>query len=211
MNYSAQVVLINEEGLILGVSRKDDHNSMGLPGGKMEDEDMGNIQITAIRETKEETGLDISNLQMIFATHKGGYMGYTYLAQYSGEINHNEPHVVKWVPMQVLINGSFGKYNELVADSLKDMGVDFQMDIDEETLIKELNMFMKDHTFNGLNVSVKEIRKEKDWFGKTGYTLYLNSIIEETCDFDDRFTEGVDAIGQLHGVAIRIPTYYYSK
>jgi len=52
MKYSAQVVLINEEGLVLGVSRKDDHNSMGLPGGKMEDEDMGNIQITATRETK---------------------------------------------------------------------------------------------------------------------------------------------------------------
>jgi 8-oxo-dGTP pyrophosphatase MutT (NUDIX family) len=94
MKYTAQVVLINEEGLILGVSRKDNHKDMGLPGGKMEDEDMGNIQITAQRETKEETGLDIRNLQLIFATHKDGYMGYTYLAQYSGEINHNEPHVV---------------------------------------------------------------------------------------------------------------------
>ena len=211
MKYSAQVVLINEEGLVLGVSRKDNHKDFGLPGGKMEDEDMGNIQITAIRETKEETGLDVRNLQMIFATHKHGFMSYTYLGQYSGEINHNEPHVVKWVPMQVLINGSFGKYNELVAESLKDMGVDFQMDIDEETIIEELNAFMKDHTFNGLNVSVKEIRKEKDWLGKSQYTLYLNGIIEETCSFDTRFTEGVDAIGERHGVKVRIPSYYYSK
>ena len=139
MKYTAQVVLINEEGLVLGVSRKDNHKDFGLPGGKMEDEDMGNIQITATRETKEETGLDISNLRLIFATHKGGYMGYTYLAQYSGEINHNEPHVVKWVPMQVLINGSFGKYNELVAESLTDMGVYFQMDIDEERSIYYLS------------------------------------------------------------------------
>jgi 8-oxo-dGTP pyrophosphatase MutT (NUDIX family) len=203
--------LINPEGLILGVSRKDNHKDFGLPGGKMEDEDMGNIQTTAIRETKEETGLDITNLQMIFATHKHGYMSYTYLAQYSGEINHNEPHVVKWVPMQVLINGCFGKYNELVAESLKDMGVEFQLDIDEETIIEKLNEFMKDHTFNGFNVSVKEIRKEKDWLGKTQYTLYLTGIVEETCDFDNRFTEGIDAIGERHGVKVRIPSYYYSK
>ncbi len=211
MKYTAQVVLINPEGLILGVSRKDDHNSMGLPGGKMEDEDMGNIQTTAIRETKEETGLDISMLEMIFATHKHGYMSYTYLAKYSGEINHNEPHVVKWVPMQVLINGCFGKYNELVAESLEDMGIDFQMDIDEETLIEESNEFMKDHTFNGFNVSVRQITKDKDWFGKTQYTLYLTGIVEETCDFDSRFTDGIDAIGEQHGIKLRIPSYYYSK
>ena len=100
----------------------------------------------------------------------------------------------------------------MVSESLTDMGVMFQMDIDEETLIEELNVFMEDHTFNGLNVSVKEIRKEKDWFtGKGQYTLYLTGIMEETCDFDNRFTEGIDAVGERYGVKVRIPTYYYSK
>jgi ADP-ribose pyrophosphatase YjhB (NUDIX family) len=209
---TAQVVLINEEGLILGVSRKDNHSDFGLPGGKMDPEDDNDPTTTAIRECKEETGLDISQLQLIFAIHKSGNMGYTYLAKYTGEINHNEPHVVKWVPMQVLINGSFGRYNEMVSESLTSMGVPFQMDIDEETLKDELDEFMKDHTFNNLKVSVKEIRKEKDWFtGKGQYTLYLTGIVEETCDFDTRFTDGVEAVGERYGVKIRIPSYYYSK
>ena len=36
---SACVVLINPEGLVLGVSRKDNHNDIGLLGGKRESND----------------------------------------------------------------------------------------------------------------------------------------------------------------------------
>jgi len=97
---TAQVVLINKEGLVLGVSRKTNHNDFGLPGGKMDPEDNENPINTAIRETLEETGLRISNLKLVFAIHKSGNMGYTYMADYEGEINHNEPHVVKWVPFE---------------------------------------------------------------------------------------------------------------
>lgn len=208
---TAQVVLINPQGLILGVSRKNDHNDFGLPGGKMDPEDNGDPMATAIRECKEETGLDVSDLQLVFAIHKSGNMGYTYLAKYSGEINHNEPHVVKWVPFQVLINGSFGRYNEMVSESLSSMGVEYKLDIDEIALKLDLDEFMKDHTFNGFNVSVKDIRKEKDWLGKSQYTLYLIGVVEETCSFDTRFTEGIDAVGERYGVKVRIPSYYYSK
>lgn len=122
---TAQVVLINEEGLVLGVSRKTDYNDFGLPGGKMDPEDDNDPTNTAIRETLEETGLQISNLRLVFAIHKSGNMGYTYLANYKGEINHNEPHVVKWVPFERLIAGSFGRYNQLVSESLDDIGVKY--------------------------------------------------------------------------------------
>lgn len=122
---TAQVVLINDEGLVLGVSRKHDHNDFGLIGGKQDPEDGGDPIKTAIRECKEETGLDITNLRLIFAIHKGGNMGYTYLAEYSGEINHNEPHVVAWVEFKTLVRGSFGRYNQLVAESLDDMDIDY--------------------------------------------------------------------------------------
>jgi 8-oxo-dGTP pyrophosphatase MutT (NUDIX family) len=211
MKYSAQVVLINEEGLVLGVSRKDNHNSMGLPGGKMEDEDMGNIQITATRETKEETGLDVRNLQMIFATHKHGFMSYTYLGQYSGEINHNEPHVVKWVPMQVLINGSFGKYNELVAESLTDMGVEFQ-GIDEEKLWEELNEYVTTTVRKGYEIPFTRCNIHKH------SNHYILSLLmghyepdEDWSEFDSRFDDGIYAIGARYGVNIRIPSHYYTK
>lgn len=121
---SACVVLINSEGLVLGVSRKDNHEDMGLIGGKRDEGDK-DILATAIRECKEETGLDITNLRLVFAIHKGGNMGYTYLADYSGEINHNEPHLVAWVPFQTLVRGSFGRYNQLVAESLDDMDIEY--------------------------------------------------------------------------------------
>lgn len=124
---TAQVVLINDEGLVLGVSRKTDHNDFGLPGGKMDPEDNGDPMATAIRETKEETGLDISDLDLVFAIHKSGNMGHTYLAKYSGEINHYEPHVVKWVPFETLIKGSFGRYNQMVSESLTSMEVPYIM------------------------------------------------------------------------------------
>lgn len=208
---TAQVVLLNPEGFVLGVSRKNNHADFGLPGGKMDPEDNNDPMVTAIRECKEETGLDITNLRLIFAIHKNNNMGYTYLADYSGEINHNEPHVVKWVPFQVLINGSFGRYNELVSESLFSMGVDFRLDIDEETLKRELEIFMLDNTFNGIYVNLKELVKEKNWLGKSQYTLYLTNVVFETCDIDSRFSDGVQNIGDKYGVKIFLPSYYYSK
>ena len=119
---ATQVVLINEEGEVLCVSRKTDHNDFGLPGGKVDPEDE-NEMAAAIREAKEETGLDISDLRLIFAMHRNNYMGYTYLAKYSGEINHNEPHIVKWAPIELVKQGSFGRFNTLVAESLDNMGI----------------------------------------------------------------------------------------
>lgn len=124
---TAQVVLINPDGLVLGVSRKYDHNNFGLAGGKMELIDNNDPILTAIRECKEETGLDITNLKLVFARHEDGNMGYTYLADYNGEIRHNEPHIVKWVPFNVLINGSFGKYNKMVSESLTNMDIEFEI------------------------------------------------------------------------------------
>lgn len=122
---AVQIVLLNENGEVLAVSRKDNHSDFGLIGGKRDPEDESNID-AAIRETKEETGLDITNLRMIFSMHKDGFMGYTYLADYSGEIDYDkekEPHVVKWTNFKTIMDGSFGKWNTLVAESLMSMGV----------------------------------------------------------------------------------------
>jgi 8-oxo-dGTP pyrophosphatase MutT (NUDIX family) len=126
---TAHIVIINEQGLVLGVSRKDDHTNFGLPGGKMDDVDFNDPMVTAIRETREETGLEVYGLELIFATHMGGKMGYTYLAKFKGEINTDEPHLVEWVPFQRLINGGFGKYNQLVYDALVSKGVKVQLPI----------------------------------------------------------------------------------
>lgn len=126
MKTCSTVVLINENGLILGVSRKDDHNDINFCGGKSEPIDDNDPINTAIRETKEETGLDIFNLRLIFATNYQGAMNYTYLADYNGEINHNEPHVVKFVDSTTIKNGRFGDYNELVFKSLDEINIKYR-------------------------------------------------------------------------------------
>ncbi len=119
---TVQVVLINPDGYVLCVSRKDDHTKFGLPGGKMDPEDESEI-VAIKRETIEETGLDITNLELIYAMHKNGSMGFTYIGKYSGEIFTTEPHVIKWGTFTDLISGPFGKWNKEVYDSLIDMNI----------------------------------------------------------------------------------------
>jgi ADP-ribose pyrophosphatase YjhB (NUDIX family) len=122
-----QVVLINEEGLICLVSRKNDHKDMGLPGGKLDDGET--YEEAAIREVKEETGLDIKNLTMIFAMHRKGRMGHTFIAEYSGKIDYDEekePHKVKWGKMQEAVDGKFGYWNSLVRKSLESLDIKFK-------------------------------------------------------------------------------------
>lgn len=126
MKKCAFVVIINNDGYALGVSRKNDHNDFGLPGGKQDEIDNGDPKLTAIRELKEETGIDVSieDLELCFALHKKGAMCYTYLAKkYNGEINHNEPHVVKWLEFEELTKGVNGYYNKIVMESLLDMNL----------------------------------------------------------------------------------------
>ena len=125
MKYATQIVLLNEKNEVLGVSRKDDHSNFGLVGGKVDPGET--IEEAAIRETKEETGLDISNLRQIFSMHKEGYMGTTFLADYSGKIETDEPHIVKWTTFEELGKGSFGKWNDLVAESLISMGIKIKL------------------------------------------------------------------------------------
>lgn len=123
----AQVVIINDKGEICLVSRKKDHDDFGLPGGKV---DLGeSFEAAAIREVKEETGLDIYNLELIFAMHRKGRMGHTFLADYKGKFDYDkeeEPHVVKWGKMKDATDGSFGYWNKLVKESLDSLGIKYK-------------------------------------------------------------------------------------
>lgn len=120
---TVQVVVL-KEGLVLGVSRKDNHKDFGLIGGSLEDYDL-TPEDGAIRESFEETGLKITNLRLIYAkVHTDGRIGYTYLADYSGEIKYDEPHVVKWTKFSELIRGSFGYWNLQVYHCLVNLGID---------------------------------------------------------------------------------------
>ena len=121
------VVVLIKDGDILAVSRKDNHEDFGLIGGKSEDIDGDNPELTAIRETKEETGLDIEDLKLILLIPYGNSISYCYLAKIKegSEINYNEPHVVKWTNFKTIIDGKFGDYNTMVANSLKVLGIKY--------------------------------------------------------------------------------------
>lgn len=215
---TACVVLINKEGLVLGVSRKDDHTSMGLPGGKMEEIDKYDPMTTAIRETKEETGLDISNLRLVFAIHKNGNMGHTYLADYEGEINHDEPHVVKWVPFQLLINGSFGRYNQMVSESLDSMGIEYKKEIDEEAMAREVSAYLKVE-FDG-EIEFSHFYKDYRHSGFVSYDIHIsypegseedNWELGDGFDVSDKVDNDLSAIGLKYGVVLGMSIDYSSK
>lgn len=205
---TAQVVLLNKEGLVLGVSRKNDHTDFGLAGGKMEDIDNNDPMATAIRECKEETGLDVSNLRLVFAIHKSGNMGYTYLADYEGEINHNEPHLVKWVPFQLLINGSFGRYNQMVSESLTSMGITYQHDIDEEAMAKEVAAYFL-VKFDG-HVPFSHFYKDTRYSGGVVYDIHID-YPEDSFDIDDETEKEIEDIGKKYGIYLSLSIDYYSK
>lgn len=216
---SACIVLINKEGLVLGVSRKTDHNDFGLPGGKMEDIDNNDPILTAIRETKEETGIDVSNLQQVYSTVGGdGNMCYTYLADYEGEINHNEPHVVKWIPFQLLMNGSFGKYNQNVASSLKALGINPSIDIDEDAMAKEVAAYLKVE-FDG-EIEFSHFYKDTRWSGGVHYDIHIcypagsdfeDYELEDAFDVSDEVDNVLRNIGLKYGVPLSMSIDYSSK
>jgi len=128
MKKTAQIIVINDEGFILSVSRKNNHLDIGIPGGKMEDCDI-TIEDCAVRELKEETGITVNpkDLINVYTNICNGTLSYTFVATaYSGEIDYNEPHVVCWGSGITLTKGSFGEYNNEVLRIVKALNINFK-------------------------------------------------------------------------------------
>ena len=101
----------------LAVSRKDDLELFGLPGGKVDDTDP-TTEHAIIREVKEETGLDVFNLKLIDTRELDEYESHCYVGSVGGRLKPNEDLVnmgegiCEWVDKEVIMNGFCGKYNE---------------------------------------------------------------------------------------------------
>ena len=99
----------------LGVTRKDDHSDVGLPGGKRE---MGeSFHDCAVREALEETGYTIRLLPApSFKATEKSLMYITFLAEITSADTHpldpSETGVVGFFNKQAFLEGSFGDYNE---------------------------------------------------------------------------------------------------
>jgi ADP-ribose pyrophosphatase YjhB (NUDIX family) len=117
---AACALVIDREGLILAVSRKNDITSFGLPGGKVDDGETWSQ--AAARELLEETGLKSTNLEFVFGDECPGEVTYwcaTFIVKVEGKIQRQTGEgVVKWVHPKLLIDGPFGQYNKKLFDAL---------------------------------------------------------------------------------------------
>ena len=107
---------------VLVVSRKDNHNDFGLPGGKCDPEDPSCLEAMK-REVYEETGLVVEKAYPFYFRDDGEFVGLTYLVTlYTGIIHKTsdkETGLVKWSDFNELKNGSFGKYNSALEKHIK--------------------------------------------------------------------------------------------
>lgn len=108
------LVLVKSGDKFLGVSRKDNHNDIGLPGGKRNPGE--SFKDCAIREVMEETGYVVKLISCTpYDDIDLGYRCLTYLAEFEttivGDKGPGETGLVGFFDKQDFLDGSFGRYN----------------------------------------------------------------------------------------------------
>lgn len=127
MKQAVCALIYTSDFKILGVSRKDAPDQMGLIGGKVDEGETPEQAL--IRETKEETGLTITKFKKIFERSDGEFECFTYLCEVKEDIETNEEGilekgvtekgVVKKLGWPELLEGPFGEYNKQLLNHLR--------------------------------------------------------------------------------------------
>ena len=113
------VGILEKDNLFLGVSRRNNHNSIGLVGGKADNQE--DTIDALIRETIEETGLIIIKATLLDVREYAGYETYCYIInEYQGELTPNEKlieigeGICGFFDKSILCGDFCGDYNELI-------------------------------------------------------------------------------------------------
>jgi len=107
----AALALLIQDGLVLGVSRKDTAELFGLPGGKVEIGE--SLEEAAKLELFEETGFVAESLNRVFVRVDHDFSCTTFLVEkFKKQEDSQESGLVNWVTWQTLFDGPFGKYNK---------------------------------------------------------------------------------------------------
>lgn len=126
MKLAVCAVIYNDEGKVLGISRRNRPDDMGLPGGKV---DPGETPGQAVvREVFEETGVHVFSLREVFKRVCEGedtYDAVCYEALYKGEPRAmEEGFVVKWLTWAELLDekNTFASYNRKLYEHMIQTG-----------------------------------------------------------------------------------------
>jgi len=116
----------DEDGKILGVARRNEHEKFGLPGGKVDGRETHTN--AAIRELEEETSVIVFPWDMypVFTSICHGDDGNDFMCttffveRWWGEPKQGDAGPVKWLDPEVILSGPFGKYNLALILRLKE-------------------------------------------------------------------------------------------
>ena len=150
MRWATTVLLVNNLGGVLGISRKHDDTQWGLPGGKVDPEDgyprfIDNLKKAASRELFEETGIKVPPGDLVYLysgicenTKEGGESFWTVTFSAIGWRNvfpKQQPDEPKpaWVSWKDLLTGPFGTYNRGVYDAVMALEDNWWTFFDDET------------------------------------------------------------------------------
>ena len=120
MQFAVVGVVLNRQGQVLAVSRKDDHDDLGFPGGKLEP---GETAFAALRrECHEETGIYVVDATKAFeATDCTGKVCRAYMViHWIGPAVAREGARVEWVRWSDLMTPacSYRDYNRQLFEFL---------------------------------------------------------------------------------------------